>query len=42
MVASVKRNATLPKIALGNLVRLTIIGTFFSAISSLSLRKKNF
>jgi uncharacterized protein YebE (UPF0316 family) len=41
LIASVKRNATLPKIALGNLVRLSIIGSLLSAITSLFLRKKS-
>jgi uncharacterized protein YebE (UPF0316 family) len=41
LIASVKQNTTLPKIALGNLVRLSIIGSFFSTITSIFLRRKD-
>lgn len=40
LVASLKRNATVPKIALGNLIRLSIIGGVFSMITSIILRRK--
>jgi hypothetical protein len=40
LVASLKRNATVPKIALGNLTRLSIIGGVFSIITSIILRRK--
>ena len=40
LVASMKRNATVPKIALGNLIRLSIVGTVFSIITSIILRRK--
>lgn len=39
-VASMKRNATVPILALGNLMRLSIVGTAFSTITSLILRRK--
>lgn len=40
LVASMKRNATVPKVALGNLIRLSIIGGVFSMITSIILRRK--
>ena len=40
LVASMKRNATMPKIALGNLIRLSIIGAVFSIITSIILQRK--
>lgn len=40
LIASMKRNATLPRLALGNLIRLSIIGTVFSIITSIFLRRK--
>ena len=40
LVASLKSNATLPKIALGNLIRLSIVGTALSAITAIFLRGK--
>jgi uncharacterized protein DUF4199 len=40
LVASLKRNATVSRIAFGNLIRLSIIGTIFSIITSILLRRK--
>jgi ethanolamine transporter EutH len=40
LVASMKRNTTAPKIALGNLIRLSIVGAVFSTITSIILRRK--
>jgi uncharacterized protein YebE (UPF0316 family) len=40
LVASVKRESTLPRIAVGNLIRLSIIGTVLSTITSIFLRRK--
>lgn len=40
LVTSMKSDATLPKIALGNLIRLSIIGAVFSIITSIILRRK--
>ncbi len=40
LMASVKRNASLPLMALSNLVRLTIIGSVLSSIIALFLRRK--
>lgn len=40
LVASMKRDATLPKIALGNLMRLSIIGSLLSIVTSIFLRGK--
>ena len=39
LVASMKRNATVPKIAVGNLIRLSIGGTVLSMIISIFLRR---
>jgi hypothetical protein len=41
LMASMKRDATLPKIALGNLIRLSIIGAVFATITSIILRRRN-
>jgi ethanolamine transporter EutH len=41
LVASMKRNATVPIPALGNLIRLSIVGTAFSTITSIILRRKD-
>jgi hypothetical protein len=41
LIASMKRNATVPIIALGNFVRLSIIGGIFSLITSIILRRKD-
>ncbi|HLA09569.1 MAG TPA: DUF4199 domain-containing protein [Pyrinomonadaceae bacterium] len=40
LVASMTRDATLPKIALGNLIRLSIIGAVLSIVTSIFLRGK--
>jgi uncharacterized protein YebE (UPF0316 family) len=40
LIDSLKRNATVPKIALGNFIRLSIVGTIFSLIISIFLRTK--
>lgn len=40
LVASMKRDATVPKIAVGNLIRLSIVGVIFSIITSIFLRRK--
>jgi hypothetical protein len=40
LVASMKRNATVPRIALGNLIRLSMIGAALSAIVAITLRRK--
>jgi hypothetical protein len=41
LVDSVKRDSTLPRIAFGNLIRLSIVGTIFSSITSLILSRKD-
>ena len=40
LVASMKRDDTLPKIALGNLIRLSILGALLSIVTSIFLRGK--
>src|SRR4030095_6135106 len=40
LVASLKRDATLPKIALGNLIRLSIVGAVISSITAIILTRK--
>jgi ethanolamine transporter EutH len=40
LVAAMKRDATIPKIALGNLIRLSIIGAILSTIIAIVLRRK--
>jgi hypothetical protein len=40
LIASMKRNATLPRLASGNLIRLSVIGTVLSAVTSIFLRRK--
>ena len=40
LIASMKRNATLPRLALGNLIRLSVIGTVLSSLTSIFLRRK--
>lgn len=39
LVASMKRNTSLPAMAIGNLLRLAISGTIFSSITSIILRR---
>lgn len=40
LVASLKRQATLPKIVVGNLIRLSIAGALISMITSIILKEK--
>lgn len=41
LVASLKSNATAPKIAIGNLIRLSLIGAVISVVTSIFLRNKD-